>query len=102
MNDEQDRDRDRDGETRREGQAVAPAPNGAALASTSLTALDAALSNVIRLATVGRSNKPIVSFRSREEGIWTIGQRRTLLDEGQGGAQPPLVGARVHLLCRRQ
>jgi hypothetical protein len=81
-----DQDRNRDGETRREGQPVAPPPKGVALASTPLTALDAALSNVVRSATVGRSNKPILSFRSREQGIWTIGQRRTIVQEGSTAA----------------
>jgi hypothetical protein len=57
-----------------------------ALAPTSLTALDTALSNVVRSATVGRSSKPILSFRSREQGIWTIGQRRTVVEEGSTAA----------------
>jgi hypothetical protein len=86
MSTEHDRDRNRDGETRREGQAVAPAPKGSALAPASLTALDAALSNVVRSANVGRSSKPILSFRSREEGIWTIGQKGTVVDEGAAAA----------------
>jgi hypothetical protein len=86
MTKEQDRDRDRDGEPEREGQAIASKPKGVALASTSLTALDTALSNVVRSATVGRSSKPILSFRSREEGTWTIGQRGTVVDEGSTAA----------------
>jgi hypothetical protein len=86
MIDDQDRDRDRDGEPKREGQAIAPVPTGVALASISLTALDTALSNVVRSATVGRSSKPILSFRSREEGTWTIGQDGTVVDEGSTAA----------------
>jgi hypothetical protein len=81
LKNDQDRDRNRDSETRREGQAVAPVPKVAALASTSLTGLPAALSNVLRSANVGRSSKPIISFRSREDGTWTIGQRGTVIEE---------------------
>jgi hypothetical protein len=80
MSKDQDGNRDRDGEPKHEGQ-VAPVPKGATLPA-SLTTLDAALNNVVRSATVGRSSKPILSFRSREEGIWTIGQKGTVVDEG--------------------
>jgi hypothetical protein len=79
-------DRDRDGEPKHEGQAIASVPKEAALAFTSLTALSTALSNVVRSATVGQSSKPILSFRSREEGIWTIGQRGTIVEEGSTAA----------------
>jgi hypothetical protein len=74
--------KEQDREPERERQAIASTPKGVALASTSLTALDTALSNVVRSSTVGRSSKPILSFRSREQGIWTIGQRRTVVEEG--------------------
>jgi len=75
-------DHGHDNDNERGGKAIAPAPKGVALGSTSLTKLSAALSNVVRSATVGRSSKPIVSFRSREEGIWTIGQRGTIVEDG--------------------
>jgi hypothetical protein len=79
-----DRDREHD-ETKGGDKAIAPA-KGVALASTSLTALSTSLSNVVRSATVGRSSKPILSFRSREEGIWTIGQRGTIVEAGSTAA----------------
>jgi hypothetical protein len=84
MSTNQDRDRDR--EPKHEGQAIASVPKEAALASTSLTALSASLSNVVRSATFGGSSKPILSFRSREEGIWTIGQQGTVVEEGSTAA----------------
>jgi hypothetical protein len=81
-----DRDRDHD-ETKGGDKAVAPAtPKGVALASTSHAALATSLSNVARSATAGLSSKPILSFRSREEGIWTIGQRRIVVEDGTRAA----------------
>jgi hypothetical protein len=64
------------------GKAVAPATKASALASTSLASLSAMLGNVIRSATGSRTNQPILSFRSREGGIWTIGTRRILVELG--------------------
>jgi hypothetical protein len=81
-NHDHDVDRDRDDEPKPEKQAIALTPKEAALASTALTALSTALSNVVRSAAVGRSSLPILSFKSREEGKWTIGQRGIIVEEG--------------------
>jgi hypothetical protein len=86
MSNEYDHARDRDHETRRKGQVVAPTPKAGALAPTSLTALDAALSNLVRSANTGRSTKPLLSFRSREEGAWTMGRQGNVVEEGTTAA----------------
>jgi hypothetical protein len=68
------------------GKTIAPAPKASALASTSLTNLAAMLGNVVRSAPRGRPSMPIISFRSREGGIWTLGQQRIIIAAGTRAA----------------
>jgi hypothetical protein len=58
------------------GKQVAPAPAGGAL--TSLAALQTALANVNTAAIIGRTGKPMMLFKSRENGTWMFGQRKTV------------------------
>jgi hypothetical protein len=95
MNNARDHDRDRDhandnGEHERPGsKQVAPAPAGGAL--TSLAALQTALANVNTAAIIGRTGKPMMLFKSRDDsGTWGFGQRRTIPEAGSRWAVNPL------------
>ena len=58
-------------------RAIAPTPAGGALAS--LTALTAALNNADMTSIGGRSGKPMLQFKSREDnGTWMFGHERTI------------------------
>jgi hypothetical protein len=77
-----DHDNDNDVRERREKTlgAVAPAPAGGAL--TSLAALSTALNSVDMTSVGGRSGKPMLQFKSRENnGTWMFGQKRTLVED---------------------
>jgi hypothetical protein len=83
------RDHDRDHSNDNGQKAVAPAPAGGAL--TSLAALQAALNNVDTASVAGRSNKPLMLFKSRENsGTWWYGQKRIIPEEGSRWAVNPL------------
>jgi hypothetical protein len=70
-------------------RAVAPAPAGGALAS--LAALSAALNNVDTASVSGRSGKPMLQFKSREDnGVWMFGQKRTVVENNSLWALNPL------------
>src|SRR5262249_11937157 len=94
MSTEDDHDRDSDhandnGELPWDKQQVAPTAAGGAL--TSLAALQKALANVNTAAIIGRSGKPMMLFKSREDsGTWGFGQRRTIPEEGSRWAVNPL------------
>jgi hypothetical protein len=65
-----------------------PSKTGALI---SLADLQTTLNRVDTTSVVGRSGKPMLSFRSREEGgVWTYGQKHTLLEPGTGVAVNPL------------
>jgi hypothetical protein len=58
-------------------KAVVRAPTGGAL--TSLAALSTALNNLDMTSIGGRSGKPMLQFKSREDnGTWMFGQQRTI------------------------
>ena len=65
--------------------AVAPAPAGGALASVSLAALSTVLNSVDTTTAAGRTGLPMIQFKSREGGIWTIGQRQIEIDPTAAG-----------------
>ena len=70
-------------------EAIAPAPAGAALAS--LAALGAALKSVDTASVAGRSEMPMLQFKSREgNGTWMFGQQRTVPEAGSRWAVNPL------------
>ena len=78
---DRDRDHDNDNDVRERREktlgAVAPAPAGGAL--TSLAALRTALNSVDMTSIGGRSGKPMLQFKSREDnGTWMFGQQRTI------------------------
>jgi hypothetical protein len=63
--------------------AVAFTPKGGALASLSTTALAGVFANINTASFAGRSSgQPMLLFRSREEGAYQYGQRRTNVEEG--------------------
>jgi hypothetical protein len=68
-------------------RAVAPAPAGGALQS--LTALAATLNKVDTSSVAGRSGLPLMQFKSRENGTWSFGQRRTVVEDGSHWAINP-------------
>jgi hypothetical protein len=94
MNNDHDHDRNRDpandnGEQRHGGKQVAPALTGGAL--TSLAALQAALASVPTATIMGRSGKPMMLFKSRENnGTYGIGQKRLIPEEGSKWAVNPM------------
>src|SRR5215472_7982355 len=97
-----DRDRDHDNHNdvreRREKTlgAVAPAPPGGAL--TSLAALSTALNSVDMTSVGGRSGKPLLQFKSREDnGTWMFGQKRTVVEDGSLWALNPLTFKRGYI-----
>jgi hypothetical protein len=68
-------------------RAIAPAPTGGALAS--LAALSTALNSVDTASVVGRSGKPMLSFKRDGDGTWAFGQRRTVVETGSRWAVNP-------------
>ena len=60
------------------GKATAPASN--ALATSALTALTAAFKKVDMSIVGNRPIHPFMQFKSREGGIWTHGQKRTVAE----------------------
>jgi hypothetical protein len=71
------------GEPKRATTAVAFTPKGTALASLSTTALVGVFNNVNTATFAGRGGGiPMLLFRSREEGAYQFGQRRTNVEEG--------------------
>jgi hypothetical protein len=86
---EHNRDRGHDSDHNQDQRgAIAPAPAGGALAS--LTALATALNNVDTSSVAGRSGLPMLSFRREGSGTWTVGQRRTTVEEGSRWAVNPM------------
>jgi hypothetical protein len=72
---------DNGGHKKHEAGAIVPAPAAGAL--TSLAALGTALSNVDTSAGAGRSGKPMLQFKSRENsGTWMFGQKHTVIEDG--------------------
>jgi len=66
---------DPDNDNEHGDKAIAPAPAGGALVS--LTALTATLNSVDMTSIGGRSGKPMLQFKSRENnGTWMFGQQR--------------------------
>lgn len=82
-----DPDRDRGNDNVPEGRAVAPALAQGAVVS--LAALATTLNKIDTASVGGRSGKPLLQFRSRENGTWTFGQRRTVVEEGSRWAVNP-------------
>jgi len=83
-----DRDRDRGHDNDNDERAVTPASAGGAL--TSLTALATALNRVDMTAIGGRSGKPMLQFKSRENnGTWMFGQQRITPEAGSLWAVNP-------------
>jgi hypothetical protein len=60
------------------GGAITPAPKASALASTALTALAATFKTVDTTSVGNRPIHPLMQFKSREGGIWTFGQKKTI------------------------
>jgi hypothetical protein len=88
-NHDQDRDVDRDRDhdkPKREDKALAPAPTGGAL--TSLQALEVALSKVDTSSVAGRTGKPLLQFKSRENA-YVYGQKKTVPEDGSHWAVDP-------------
>jgi len=89
MNDDHDHDHANDnGEHERPGgKQVASAPAGGAL--TSLAALQTALANVPTGAYLGRTGLPMLLFKSRSNGAYMFGQRKTVPEPGSRWAVNP-------------
>ena len=66
-------------EPKRGDKAIAPAPKGGLLASTSLAALTAALNNLDMSSVVGRSPIPLMLFK--RDG-WAFGHKQTVPEDG--------------------
>ena len=59
-------------------------------AVTSLAALGATLNSVDTASVVSGSERPLLIFKSRDSGgIWTVGQKRTIVEEGSSWAADP-------------
>jgi hypothetical protein len=59
-------------------------------AVTSLAALGATLNSVDTASVIGGSERPLLIFKSRDSGgIWTVGQKRTTVEEGSRWAANP-------------
>jgi hypothetical protein len=78
-----------------EGQALAPKPAAGALAA--LNELKAMIRNVDTSTMAGRSNQPLLNFRSREGGIWAYGQRQTVVEEDAQWAINPMTFERGYI-----
>jgi hypothetical protein len=85
MSNNDDHDHNRDNDRDRNGRGDAPALRS----STSLASLSAALNNVDMGSLGGRSGMPLLQFKSRDDGLWTYGQRRTVVEEGSQWAINP-------------
>jgi hypothetical protein len=68
---------------------ITPAAKANALASTSLAALAATFKKVDTSPLGNRSFLPLLQYKSREGGIWTFGQRRTIPEAGSKWAVNP-------------
>jgi hypothetical protein len=81
--------RDHANDNQRGEKAIVPAPAGGGGALTSLAALGAALNSVDTASVVGRSGKPMLSFKRDGNGTWAFGQRRTVVEDGSRWAVNP-------------
>jgi hypothetical protein len=95
MSDDHDHDRNRDhdpandngGHEQPGSKQVAPGPAGGAL--TSLAALQSMLNSVATSTSTGRSGRPLMQFKSRENGAWMFGRSRTVVEDGSLWAFDP-------------
>jgi hypothetical protein len=83
-----DHDHDHGHDNDNGGKAVVPGPKAAA-AITSLAELGAALNSVNTASFGGRSGRPLMKFKSRENGTWMFGQRQTIPEDGSLWAVDP-------------
>jgi len=70
------------------GGAVMPAPAAGALVS--LAALETALRAIDPSSRLNRSGKPMLLFKSRENGLWAYGQTKTIPEDGSHWAFNPV------------
>jgi hypothetical protein len=73
----------------RGGKSITPAPAGGVLTSTSVAALKVALNGVDTTSVGGGSRKPLLLFKSRENGTWMHGQRCTIVEDASRWAVNP-------------
>ena len=101
MSDDPDHDHDRDhandngDHDKLGGKQVAPAPTGGALAA--LAKLQTDLAKVNTAAIIGRSGLPMLLFKSRDNGTWGFGQKRTIPEPGSRWAINPLTFKRGYI-----
>jgi hypothetical protein len=82
------RDHDNDNDNGANRAPVAAAATGST-ALTSLTALAAVLNGVDVASVIGRSGMPMLQFKRDNNGTWSFGQRRTVIEEGSRWAVNP-------------
>jgi hypothetical protein len=66
---------------------AAPLAGGAL---TTLAALSTALNSIDTSTVVGRSTLPILQFKREDNGSWSYGQRRTVVEDGSHWAPNPM------------
>ena len=76
-------------------KAVAVLPAGGALAS--LTALGTVLNAVDTASVIGRSGMPMLQFKREGSGIWSFGQKRTVVEDGSRWAVNPTTFKRGYI-----
>jgi hypothetical protein len=71
-----------DGHEHESGKPSALATTKGSTALMSLAALQSMLNNVDTSTSIGRSGRPLMQFKSRENGTWMFGKNRTVVEEG--------------------
>lgn len=83
-----DHDNDQDDANDNNKGTVIPTPTATG-ALTSVAALGTVLNAVNTASVGGRSGLPLMQFKSRENGTWMFGQRRTIPEDGSRWAVNP-------------
>jgi hypothetical protein len=68
---------------------TAPATTRGSTARMSLAALQSMLNSVDTSASIGRSGRPLMQFKSRENGTWMFGRSRTVVEDNSLWAFDP-------------
>jgi hypothetical protein len=90
-----DVDRDNHDNDNDPNQAVAVPPTGGALAS--LTTLGAVLNAVDIASVAGRSGLPMLQFKRDGGGVWSFGQKKTVVEDGSRWAVNPTTFRRGYI-----
>src|SRR5215831_4912151 len=94
MNDDHKQDQEPDDEREYDpavdsGRKSTPATMKGSTALESLAALQSMLNSVDRSTSIGRSGRPLMQFKSRENGTWMFGRGRTVVEQGSLWAFDP-------------